>query len=210
MPATTEKPKIQTTLGSATSERMDVVTRGSDTLAPAVRSRRPLLVAAGVVAAVAAVVFWVKRPAPVSPPSPTIAIAAPVATPPPTLPPAPTPAPTPTASPSAPPVAPAPPAVAAGPVKPAAAPAARKIKIAISSEPSGADVCLSKDHILLGKTNFEWSTDKSARTAKLLIRKRGYRGREIAITADRDGKKQVTLSQLGPDDLDDTDNCERR
>ena len=80
----------------------------------------------------------------------------------------------------------------------------------IASEPSGADVCLAKNHVLLGKTKFEWNADRSARPTKLLLRKRGYRGQEISIAPDRDASKQVTLTKLGPDDLDDTDNCERR
>ena len=71
-------------------------------------------------------------------------------------------------------------------------------------------VCLARDHVLLGKTKFEWSADKGTRPAKLLIRKRGYRGQELSVAADRNASKQVTLTKLGPDDLDDTDNCDRR
>jgi hypothetical protein len=84
------------------------------------------------------------------------------------------------------------------------------VKVVITSEPPGADVCLAKNRLWLGKTKFEWSAEKSARTAKLLIRKHGYRGQELTVAADRDATKQVTLTRLGPDDLDDTDNCERR
>jgi hypothetical protein len=88
--------------------------------------------------------------------------------------------------------------------------APRKVKLVITSEPAGADVCLAKDHVLLGRTKLEWSADRGMHPAKLLLRKRGYRGQEIAVGTDRDGRKQVTLSKLGPDDIDDIDNCERR
>jgi hypothetical protein len=121
----------------------------------------------------------------------------------PAAPPAPAPEPTPlTPGPGATPT-PIPPATA-GAVAP------RKVKLVITSEPAGADVCLAKDHVLLGRTKLEWSADRGMHPAKLLLRKRGYRGQEIAVGTDRDGRKQVTLSKLGPDDIDDIDNCERR
>jgi len=142
-------------------------------------------------------------PEPIHAPAP-----APVAAPPPAPAPAPTPPPpTPVAAPApAPAHAPAP-AIHTTPSKP---PAPHKVKVVITSEPSGADICLAKDHRLLGKTKLEWNTDKSSRPTRLLIRKRGFRGQELAVDTDRDAQKQITLHKLGPDDLDDTDNCERR
>jgi serine/threonine-protein kinase len=91
----------------------------------------------------------------------------------------------------------------------AAPPAARTVKVVIASQPPGADLCLQKDRILLGKTRFEWHAPRSSREARLLIRKRGYRGQELAVATDRDSKRLVTLEKLGPDDIDDIDNCRR-
>jgi serine/threonine-protein kinase len=149
---------------------------------------------------------------PPAPPSP-----APAAPPPrpPAQPPA---APAPAAPAPTPPARPTPPPPRVGAVpptdraaqRPKPTPAARNIKVVITSQPSGANVCLATDHILLGKTRFEWSPDRSTSTAKLLIRKGGYRGQEIEVATDRDSRKQVRLTKLGRDDLDDTDNCNRR
>jgi len=220
-PATGERPPTQTTLGSASAERMDAV--NDDLPAPATRSRRPLFGIVAVLVGAAAVVGFMKmRPSAETSASAPIAAAAPA--PPPALEPtpapapspapvaAPAPAPTPPPPPVAAPVpspAPAPaPAAHAAASKPASAP--RKVKVVITSEPSGADICLAKDHRLLGKTTLEWSADRTSRATKLLIRKRGFRGQEISVDTDRDTQKQITLHKLGPDDLDDTDNCERR
>jgi hypothetical protein len=96
-------------------------------------------------------------------------------------------------------------------VTPAPRPAAaHKARIVINSDPPGADICLARDHRLLGKTRLDWVTERSTQPAKLLVRKRGYRGQEIAIDTENDKSKLVLLHKLGPDDLDDTDNCERR
>jgi serine/threonine-protein kinase len=219
-PTPAHEPKAPTTtFGSAASEKMDAVASRGGELAPPARSRAPLFAVLTVVAGAAGVAIWLGTrpptiPLPASPPIAAIAPApAPATTP--TTPASPAPAPSPPAPALAPPAAPTPAAAAAPPAASAPertprAASPRKIKIAIASEPSGADVCLARDHLLLGRTNFEWSADKSARPAKLLIRKRGYRGQEITLAPDRDARKQVTLAKLGPDDLDDTDNCERR
>jgi tRNA A-37 threonylcarbamoyl transferase component Bud32 len=214
-PPIRERPQAQTTLRSAASERMGAVREGAgDTPVPATPSRRPVLftVTALVAATAATSAIWMaKRPAAEAPPSAVTAAAAAAPAPPPP-PSAPPPRPAPAPEPSPPAVAPpASPQIKPTAATPAPAPAApRRVKVVIASEPSGADVCLAKDHILLGKTMFEWTTDRSVRSAKFLIRMRGYRGREIAVATDRDAKKQVTLTKLGPDDIDDTDNCERR
>ena len=224
-PATEEKPRPQTTLGSASAERMDAV--NDSVLIPAPRRRRPLLAIVGTAAVAAAGIgIWMKmQPPSETPASAPIAAAAPapepihapapapVAAPPPAPapapmpPPAPSPPPTPVAAPAPAPAHAPTPAVHTTPSKP---PAPHKVKVVITSEPSGADICLAKDHRLLGKTKLEWNTDKSSRPTRLLIRKRGFRGQEIAVDTDRDAQKQITLHKLGPDDLDDTDNCERR
>jgi serine/threonine protein kinase len=86
----------------------------------------------------------------------------------------------------------------------------RTIKVAITSQPPGADVCLEKDRILLGRTKLDWKTEKRSGTAKVLIRKRGYRGEEITLDLEHDTRTAVTLDKLGPDDIDDLDTCEKR
>ncbi|HXU00217.1 MAG TPA: serine/threonine-protein kinase [Polyangia bacterium] len=218
-----ETPPVKTTLGSATGERG--VT--NDAPIPRTRSRWPLAVVAlaGIAGAVG---LWMKSlpanemhpggpaaaaaaPAPTPVPTPAPAPApAPAAVPaPPTLPPNPIPAPIPTAAPAPSAAAPVAVRVAAAPTAPAPK-AARKVKVVITSDPAGADICLAKDHRLLGKTKLEWSADRSSRSTKLLVRKRGYRGQEISVETEHDAQKQITLHKLGPDDLDDTDNCERR
>jgi serine/threonine-protein kinase len=84
---------------------------------------------------------------------------------------------------------------------------ARKIKVVISSEPAAADVCRADDRALLGKTRLIWNVERGPRPVKLLIRKRGYRGQEIAVVPTHDASRTVTLDRLGPDDIDDVDNC---
>jgi serine/threonine-protein kinase len=194
---------LPTTLGSSASENMDAVS-GGETILPAKRSRVPLVAGVTVVAAVGAVAFWMNdRSSPASPAA-SVKTSAPVlASPPVPAPPPPAPAP------AVPPPAPVATTAPAAPA-PTPAPAPHKIKVVITSEPEGADVCLARDHILIGRTKLEWSAEKSTRNVKLLLRKRGYRGQEVVVATDRDGKKQVTLAKLGPDDVDDIDNCERR
>ena len=218
-----EIPKAQTTMRSASAEKLPAA--DGDLGVPVGRARRTgLAVGAGALALlIGGFGLWranAKHPSealaggdgtssPVSAPVPVPRQASPSAVPPPAAPQAPLP---PNPAPSLP--APAA-AIAASPSSRDDAPApppvvSRKVKVVITSEPSGADVCLAKDRILLGRTRFEWSPEKSARVAKFMIRKRGYRGEEVAVATDRDAKKQVTLSKLGPDDIDDTDTCQKR
>jgi hypothetical protein len=89
-------------------------------------------------------------------------------------------------------------------------PGTRTIKVLIASEPAGADVCLAKDRVFLGRTKLDWKTEKKPGSARLLIRKHGYHGDEITIDLEHDAKKAVTLEKLGPDDLDDSDICKKR
>jgi serine/threonine protein kinase len=211
------KPTTQTTLGSGTGERIAVVT-GDSVLIPPRRSRAPLFAGLGLVAAAGlAVAFWANQRAPETPASSPVVAAAAAPAPEPVPPPPPAPAPPPATAPERPPVvahepAPALPAVAApAPAAPAPKPAStpRKVKVVITSDPPGADVCLSRDHRLIGRTKLEWNADRSTRSTRLLVRKRGYRGQAIVVDTDHDTQKVVTLNKLGPDDLDDTDNCER-
>jgi len=78
----------------------------------------------------------------------------------------------------------------------------------ISSQPVAADVCLASNRVSLDKTRLEWSAERSPRAVKLLVRKIGYRGQEIAVTPNGDARRQITLEKLGPDDMDDTVSCE--
>jgi hypothetical protein len=210
--------RIQTTLRSASSEKIDVV--GADGDAPGglgpVRTRRtgPILGAAAAVLVVGIGFFALNR-------SPTTAVAPPTeatnapgsrAVEPaepeePTRPPAPArpaepPRPAEAAPPKEAPHAAAPPRPAAS--KPASG---DKVKLVISTTPPGADVCFAGDRVLLGKTRLDVNTKRSTSAAKLLIRKAGYRGQEISIVADRDVKKTIKLEPLGPDDMATTENC---
>jgi serine/threonine-protein kinase len=216
----------QTTMRSASGERM--VVAGPESELVVVGTRRGGRLAAGVVlvAIIGGVAVWrlgmrervgagerggetkpVAAAAPAVEPAPAAALArAAVPTPPVAVT---APAPVPVAAPT-----PAPaPAVAPTPAtapKAAALAASRTVRVVIASEPPGADVCLAKDRKLLGRTKLDWKAEKRSGAEKVLIRKRGYRGDEINIDFAHDAKKAVTLTKLGPDDIDDTDTCEKR
>ena len=229
--------KVQTTLGSASAEKMAVIADAAADaadLAP-IRTRRtgPVVAVASSAALVLVIGLWfVKRqpaapevapaaqapavvPQPARPPEPAQALE-------PARPPEPVQAPEPVKAAAE----PARPAEAAHPkkveaaterVRPAKAAAASpsparpasgdKVKLVITSTPPGAEVCFATDRILLGKTRLEVNTKKSSSTARLLIRKAGFRGQEISIVADHDVKKAIKLEPLGPDDMASTENC---
>ena len=130
------------------------------------------------------------------------------------------PPPTPTPTPARPEPEPSPPPAAsittiapALPEKPAetirpmaeasAAAVPKSVKIAITSTPPDADVCLARNDLLIGRTGFDWRPERSSRIAKLWVRKPGYRGQEIAVSLDRDSETHVDLTELGPDDIAD-------
>jgi hypothetical protein len=85
-----------------------------------------------------------------------------------------------------------------------------KVQVDIVTTPAGADVCLVKDRVLLGKTPFRWNAEQSRENVKFLVRKTGYRGQEIAVSTEGDGMQRVDLDKLGPDDIDDVVNCRPR
>jgi eukaryotic-like serine/threonine-protein kinase len=218
--------RIQTTLGSASAEKMNVVADASDAadLRP-VRTKRggPFLAVASSAAVVLVVGLWMfKRqqvpsaapvaqvveatraaPEPVRSPAPE----RPTEVPPPPAPESPTEVAH-AAEPARRPEEKSPPEEAR-PAKAAASsrPVSDKVKLVISSTPPGADVCFASDHVVLGKTRLDVTTKRSTGTAKLLIRMTGYRGQDIPVVADRDIKKSVTLVPLGPDDISSTENC---
>jgi eukaryotic-like serine/threonine-protein kinase len=179
---------VDTTLRSASSESLPAQrhTRGSWTVPLA------LLGIGGAIA----VWRWVAPPTAVPPP----------------------PAPAPLAVAPPPPVAPAPMA-ATTPVTPTLSPAPSpapppqtrpaRVKVVIASSPTGADVCRADDRILIGRTKLTWNTERAAHPVKLLLRKRGYRGQDITVVPTRDAAREVTLDRLGPDDIDDVDNCKQ-
>jgi tRNA A-37 threonylcarbamoyl transferase component Bud32 len=202
-PAAPRRPAsdVETTLGSATWEATE---------APKPRSQSGIWAAVVVVAiAGGGAAIWrvthqggggggaVQTPPPVAvaTPAPQVEPPPPVAAPPPPVAPAP------------PAEEPSPPPGGEGRGPNAAAP--EKVTVTITSKPSGADVCLASNGALIGKTQLTWSlsADRAAHVTHLLIRKRGYRGREITVSGDRDLKKMITLDKLGPDDMEDVDNC---
>jgi eukaryotic-like serine/threonine-protein kinase len=234
-PAPKQMPVVQTTLGSASSERIPVVGLTGEAEPPKSRHAGPRLAAAALVVVVGGLGIWratkhvsdaptgaSSAVATTAPPPPTTlsppSTAAPIATTPPIAPPP--PVVTPPASAASTPTVASPSTVAAKrivapppaerPTPTPSPPRERKVKVLITSDPPGADVCLKKDRILLGRTRFSWSVDKSSTEAKLLIRKRGYRGQEISVVPEREVKQLVTLDKLGPDDIDDIDNCQKR
>ena len=71
-------------------------------------------------------------------------------------------------------------------------------------------MCLASNRVYLGKTKLSWNADKGAVPTRLLVRKRGYRGQEISVIPDREVRQTVTLDRLGPDDIENIDNCEKR
>ncbi|MDB4981054.1 MAG: hypothetical protein JWM82_1806 [Myxococcales bacterium] len=62
----------------------------------------------------------------------------------------------------------------------------------------------------VGPMIFDWTSEKSTRTVKFLLRMPGYRGQELSVSADGDTKQRVVLDKLGPDDIDDVQNCKPR
>jgi hypothetical protein len=243
-----QMPRAQTTLGSASLEKLPFVGAAGELDVPRARWAGPLLAAAAlVVVVVGGLGIWraathgsdapaggsstaatTAPPLPMttnspstSPPTatpPPIAKPEPTGTPPPVATPRPTVAPPPIAKPertvTSPPIVTTrttvTPPPAERPTPTPSPPRERKVKVVITSDPSGADVCLKKDRVLLGKTKFSWSTGKTPNQAKILSRKRGYPGQEIKVVPNREVKELITLDKLGPDDIDDTDNCEKR
>jgi serine/threonine-protein kinase len=211
--------KGRTTLGAAASESMPIA--DGEPFSDERRARRrssltgPLVAVATAAVVVGGVISWrhlgprpsveaaamAVAPPPVAAPAPPAPVAPPSPAPAAPAPPEPT-APEPTPSPAAPP-----PPVAA-PAAPKSAPASRSVIVSISSEPSGADVCLAATRTRIGKTQLDWRTERSPRNTKLLVRKEGYRGEEITVAPERDVKRRVVLRKLGSDDLEDTEPCQ--
>jgi serine/threonine-protein kinase len=108
------------------------------------------------------------------------------------------PAPAPTAPAAAPaPPAPAPqPSPTATPPRPAPAPAPAAVKIAITSEPVGADVVQGDKTI--GKTPVSVTFSRSARAIELRVTKDGYVAGALQVVPDADKPVFVTLARVAP------------
>jgi serine/threonine-protein kinase len=154
---------------------------------PAVAStpgrRRPLIIGAASVAALAAVVLVVAlalkgSPAPAPAPTP-LSAAPPPAAPPPAAPPA-------TAPPAADPT-PTPP--------PTAAPPAPAI-IEVASEPPGAEVFLPGDHAARGRTPFRVKIDPGAAPVHVVLKARGYSDADFNLKSDAQSPLSVKLEKL--------------
>jgi eukaryotic-like serine/threonine-protein kinase len=96
------------------------------------------------------------------------------------------------------PTAAATPSAAAGPSPKGAAgpsgspPAAARVTIKLTSEPSGADV--HRRGVRIGTTPFDYATDASG-PITLIFRKEGYDDKLVKLTADRDRDQKVTLDR---------------
>jgi serine/threonine-protein kinase len=197
---------VPTTLRSASAEKMSVTDEGEPIVAPRAH-RSAVLIGGVVVAALALGLGALRGRSKPAAPAPIAALPAPVVPAPPPSSPAPAVEEAPPAPPPAVAVEEPPPAVVSK--KAASSAAARKVKVFISSDPPGADVCLAGNRVLLGKTKLEWTIDKGTKDLKLMVRKVGYRGQDITFVPDGDFAKRVELDRLGPDDIDDA-GCQPR
>jgi eukaryotic-like serine/threonine-protein kinase len=208
--STLAMPVVTTTMRSASGEKVTVPETDERGVARP-RRKGPIIIAAAVAVAIAGVGAWRlgAGPAVVAPLKPSVG---PPAEPPPAVKPLAEKLPSENLPTETPPAEKAPiekPRAQAD-TKPTPRTSKTIIKIAIVSDPPGADVCLAKDRILIGHTKLDWKVEKSSTAAKLLVRKRGYRGEEVTLKLQHDISKAVKLDKLGPDDIDDTDTCETR
>jgi serine/threonine-protein kinase len=80
--------------------------------------------------------------------------------------------------------------------KPAEAPQAKRVTLKIDSQPSQADVFRLADGARVGKTPFRSTFAASDGEAVYMLRKKGYRGIEVAVRRDRDTAQVVTLPKM--------------
>jgi serine/threonine-protein kinase len=109
----------------------------------------------------------------------------------PTLPATPTP-PAPIATPPAPAAAPLTPAL----VPPVAAKSPAHVTIKLASEPRGADVYRMPQGVRIGTTPLTYSMDAIEGEIVLIVKRRGYVDRQLAVPADRDTDQTVTLARV--------------
>ncbi len=105
---------------------------------------------------------------------------------------------------------PAPPAVEPAPAPapaPTPAPAQTSVRITITSNPPGAQICLKNDRRLIDTDGLE--LPRNRKKLSFFVHLPGHRLEEIALGAERDQRKTVNLTRLGPDDLEADSPCRR-
>jgi hypothetical protein len=83
------------------------------------------------------------------------------------------------------------------------------VKVALETDPPGADVCLEDDPARLAVTNASFTLARESRPRKLLVHRRGYLVEEVMLPADRDLTRALKLRRLSADDLVPPPPCKR-
>ncbi len=89
----------------------------------------------------------------------------------------------------------------------AAAATDRRVSIAITTTPPGAELCLTSDNRLLGRSplTVQWPADGKRRTVH--VRLPGHNPEQLSFKTDQDLRRSVNLRSLGPDDLEAASPC---
>jgi eukaryotic-like serine/threonine-protein kinase len=82
------------------------------------------------------------------------------------------------------------------PAPPAAAKAPAHVTIKLASEPRGADVYRMPQGVRIGTTPLTYSMDAIEGEIVLIVKRRGYVDRQLAVPADRDTDQTVTLARV--------------
>jgi hypothetical protein len=70
------------------------------------------------------------------------------------------------------------------------------VRIKLASEPPGADVYRMPQGVRIGTTPLTYSMDAIEGEVVLIVKRRGYVDRQIAVPADRDTDQMVTLARI--------------
>jgi hypothetical protein len=70
---------------------------------------------------------------------------------------------------------------------------ARRVNIALDSQPAGADIYLASDGTHLGRTPWRGQLESSAHEALFRFRLKGYHEASMSLPLDRDGAQTITL-----------------
>jgi hypothetical protein len=103
--------------------------------------------------------------------------------------------PTPPAPVATPPV-PAPTPITPAPTPPPVAQSPAHVTIKLASEPRGADVYRMPQRLHIGTTPLTYSIDAIEGEIVLIVKRRGYVDRQLAVPADRDTEQTVTLARV--------------
>jgi eukaryotic-like serine/threonine-protein kinase len=79
------------------------------------------------------------------------------------------------------------------PIDAAPEPASARVRLAIDSTPSGAEVYRAADGVKLGKTPLAREYERTDGVAELVIRMRGYRDERVSLATNVDGGRHVKL-----------------